>query len=165
MSFFMKVWRPNTTVENVFTLVGENMVRVRAHRINYITVPKFERIEVDVGDVMGWYYPNGPVGLVFDKCQDATHLVYAKIVTKISELYNGVIMNIPKVKDETCRRYSVQATIEQGNNHFINCHKMLQCHLALLLIGQNYIRTCFEYLHLCEQINAINIQVNLWAKL
>ena len=58
-SVAMAVMRPVEGSDTSFTLVGWNLVHTVPKRVTIVDVLDFERINVQAGDVIGWYYPLG----------------------------------------------------------------------------------------------------------
>ena len=55
----MMVLRPVPGQENTYALVGENTISLKGKVTNIISIPDFNRIKVQTGDVIGWYYLSG----------------------------------------------------------------------------------------------------------
>ena len=111
----VQVWRrPNATEKSTYTLVGSNMMHLAPHRVNTYHVPKFERIEVQAGDLIGWYYPDGAVGLEYDECADdfASYGYSFQKVDRIDKFYQGMSMTF--TSSGKCRMYSIAATLAPG---------------------------------------------------
>ena len=112
----VQVWRrPNADEKNTFTLIGSNMIHVRKDRENTYHVPTFERIEVQAGDMIGWYYPKGAVGLVYDRC-DNDYASYgyhqAFWIDRIDHFYRGIKKTVRLTS--RCRVYSIAAVLSPG---------------------------------------------------
>ncbi|CAH1789708.1 unnamed protein product [Owenia fusiformis] len=68
---YFQVWRP-TGSTGQFTLIGENYVNVKQHRINTFDIALSSRINVEVGDVVGIYQPTEPTPVPYTKCATAS---------------------------------------------------------------------------------------------
>ncbi|CAH1796425.1 unnamed protein product, partial [Owenia fusiformis] len=68
---YFQVWRP-TGSTGQFTLIGENYVNVKQHRINRFDIASNSRIKVNVGDVVGIYEPTEPTPVPYTDCPTAT---------------------------------------------------------------------------------------------
>ena len=55
----MMVLRPVSGQENKYTLIGENTISIKGKVTNIISISDFNRIKVQTGDVIGWYYLPG----------------------------------------------------------------------------------------------------------
>ena len=90
------------------------MIPLRPNRINVYNVPTFERINVEPGDLIGWYYPRGQVGLVYHSCSAdyENRTVYSTSVNGLDDLVEG--LQVETTVLVPCRTYSIVATVSKG---------------------------------------------------
>ena len=118
----VQVWRrPDATEKNKFTLIGSHMIHLREHRVNTVTVPRFEQIEVQKDDLIGWYYPDGAVGLEYDACASdySAYGYYQTEIDRIDKFYAG--MSMTSGNSGACRMYSIAAVLAPGETENCAC--------------------------------------------
>ena len=106
-----QVYRPQA--DGSFILVGQNLLTLRAKRVNTYTLKSFEGYYVKKGDLIGWYTPRSQ-GIQYSDCDEAyaNRTIYQTQIPNMDEIRVGMQKTMPVV--DTCRTYSIAVTVAGG---------------------------------------------------
>ena len=106
-----QVWRRQA--DGSFILVGQDLLTLRAKRVNSYTLKSFEGYYVKKGDLIGWYTPRSQ-GIQYSDCNEdyAKRTTYQTTIKNMDEVRVGVQKTMPVV--DTCRTYSIAVTVAGG---------------------------------------------------